>query len=170
MSSETITSAIFLITALLALAILVNAFFPVMHQTASTFSDSMDSVGDAIGTEIKITYAYIYSTPSHGDAYVFIKNVGSERIGKKALDSSEVFVETLSGAVRVPRADTASSNQWQYRAYDGSEITKWLSPGETLRILIKSDNLMNTAGQEDKITFALPNGIRTQVTTSAGSV
>jgi flagellar protein FlaG len=168
MSSETITSAIFLITAVLALAILVNAFFPVMHQTASTFSDSADSVGDAIGSEIKVTYAYIYSAQSQGEAYVFIKNVGSERISKRSLDSAEVFVESPNGAARVPRADTASSNQWQYRAYDNSVINNWLLPGETLRVVIKSDNLHGTVGKEDTITFALPNGISTKITASAG--
>ncbi len=170
MSSETITSAIFMITAVLALAILVNAFFPVMQQTASTFSDSMDSVGNTIGTEIKVTYAYIYSTSSDGEAYLFIKNVGSERISKRSLDDSEVFIESSNGAARVPRADTASSNQWQYRAYDDTLIANWLMPGETLRIEIQSDILKDTAGKEDTITFALPNGISTKITTSAGAV
>ena len=77
-------------------------------------------------------------------------------------------MESPNGAARVPRADTASSNQWQYRAYDNSVINNWLLPGETLRVVIKSDNLHGTVGKEDTITFALPNGISTKITASAG--
>ncbi|MEI7649431.1 MAG: hypothetical protein WCJ47_06980, partial [Methanomicrobiales archaeon] len=54
MSAETITTAIFLITAVVATAVLVNAIYPVIYTTAGTFQASTHEADTRLRTDFKI--------------------------------------------------------------------------------------------------------------------
>ena len=87
MSSESITTALFLITAVVASAVLINAMYPVIQNMAGTFSSSTHEADQRIRTDFKI----IATHASDGTVQVWMKNVGSERIGLADIQRSDVF-------------------------------------------------------------------------------
>jgi flagellar protein FlaG len=57
-ASDTITTAMFLIAAVIAAAILLNAVFPVIYTMAGTFSQSSREADSRIRTDFKIINTY----------------------------------------------------------------------------------------------------------------
>jgi flagellar protein FlaG len=135
MSSETFATAIFLITAIVAAAVLVNAFFPVIYQATSTFSDSSQSADERMRTEIKIINTFAVNP----DAKIWIKNIGSARVPKSNLNMSDVFFGEEGDY------DILIFNYWDQR--------------ETLEIEINSASIPAGEGNYLYFQLALPNGV-----------
>jgi len=163
MSSESITTALFLITAVVASAVLINAMYPVIQNMAGTFSSSTHESDVRIRTDFKIIAAH--ASASDGTVQVWMKNIGSERIGLADIKRADVF----SGAEgsfnhltynHVEPDDLASlvSGQWTEEFGTGYDLNanKFWDSGETVKITAKT-----TFSSGDKIffQFALPNGI-----------
>ena len=112
MSSETIVTALFLIAAVVAAGVLINAIFPVISRTTETFGSVSHSADTQIRTDIKIVN-YFAKTP---EAQIWLKNIGSSRISANELDNSDVFIggvgnfthSTLLGHYDFPEDPTRS--------------------------------------------------------------
>ena len=87
MSAETITTAIFLITAVVATAVLVNAIYPVIYTTAGTFQSSTHDADTRLRTDFKIVATFAKSP----NADVYMKNIGSQRISQDDIDKADIF-------------------------------------------------------------------------------
>ncbi len=57
MSADTFTTAIFLITAVIAAGVLISAIFPVVYQMAGTFSSAGHASDQQIRTDFKVVLA-----------------------------------------------------------------------------------------------------------------
>ena len=88
MSSDTFTTAMFLITAIVAAAVLINAIFPVVYQMADTFSSSTHASNVRLRTDFVIVATFASPT---GTAQVFMKNVGSQAVSVNEIESSDVI-------------------------------------------------------------------------------
>ena len=88
MSSDTFTTAMFLITAVVAAAVLINAIFPVVYQMAGTFSSSTHASNVRLRTDFVIVATFASPT---GTAQVFMKNVGSQAVSVNEIESSDVI-------------------------------------------------------------------------------
>jgi flagellar protein FlaG len=146
MSAETITTAIFLITAVVATAVLVNAIYPVIYTTAGTFQSSTHDADTRLRTDFKIVAAF-----NTTDGYeIYMKNVGSQRISFDEIKNADVFCGTTVGnrlsygsgwtAEILPTA-TAADNNWD--------------TGETLVVYATRSKM----GVPIYFQFILPNGI-----------
>lgn len=160
MSSDTFTTAIFLITAVVAAAVLVNAFFPVIYTATDTFTKSSHTADDRLRTDIKIVNTFADS--GTGTAKIWIKNVGSVRIADNSIENSDVFIG-IPGNFEIVSLDPSGpdGNDWNYEIV--GDTNEYWDGGETLRIDIESDLI--PAGSGDVVYFhiVLPNGItRTQ--------
>jgi len=166
MSSETFATAIFLITAIVAAAVLVNAFFPIIYQATSTFSESSSSADERLRTDIKIINNYAI-TP---DAKIWIKNIGSARIGTNSINMSDLFIGA-EGDFALAALDLTGSlddDEWSYRIVqtDGNEY--W-DPRETLELTVESSSIPSGSGEYVYFSFALPNGVSiSQTFTTSG--
>ena len=155
MSSETFATAIFLITAIVAAAVLVNAFFPIMYQATSTFSESSSSADERLRTDIQIINNYA-KTP---DAKIWIKNTGSARIGTNTINMSDVFIgEVGNFDITTLVSGTPGANQWSYTIIQTEDNGYW-DPRETLQISVNSDLIPSTSGEYVYFSMALPNGV-----------
>ena len=155
MSSETFATAIFLITAIVAAAVLVNAFFPIMYQATSTFSESSSSADERLRTDIQIINTYA-KTP---DAKIWIKNTGSARIGTNTINMSDVFIGPEGGFTLASLVFGApANNQWTYRVIQTDANSYW-DPRETLEITINSNTIPSDSGNYVYFSMALPNGV-----------
>ena len=90
MSAETFVNALFLITAVVAAGILITAVFPIVWNMASTFSAASHESDARMRTDFRIVATF---APKEGDpsiAKVWLKNVGTNRIGTSEIEHSDV--------------------------------------------------------------------------------
>jgi archaeal flagellar protein FlaG len=147
MSSETIVTALFLIAAVVAAGVLINAVFPIISRTTETFGSVAHSTDDQIRTDIKIVN-YFAQTPA---AQIWLKNIGSSRISANDLDNSDVFIGGVGNFAR-------SSLKTHY----DTDVGQWWDPGETLHITLNSTNIP-VQGEMAYFAIVLPNGVKRSV-------
>lgn len=168
MSSETFTTAIFLITAIVAAAILVNAFFPVIYSATSTFTESSQSSDERLRTDLKIVNAY---SASDGSSKIWIKNIGSIRIGDTDISSSDVYfgIPGDFDYMIYTTGGTPASGQWTFTIReDAGTPNEYWDSGETLEITLAVDASTFSSGEYAYFQYVLPNGVSvsTQYTVS----
>ena len=155
MSSESITTALFLITAVVASAVLINAMYPVIQNMAGTFSSSTHEADQRIRTDFKIIATYA----SSGTVQVWMKNIGSERISLAEIKKGDVFCGAVGSFDHLTyTSSTPGPKQWTEEFgtdYDLNANGFW-DPGETVKITAKAPF---SSGDKVFFQFALPNGI-----------
>ena len=157
MSAETITTALFLITAVVASAVLINAIYPVIQNMAGTFSSSTHESDVRIRTDFKIIATF--ASGSTGNAQVWMKNTGTERISVSEIQRADVFCGAVGSFDHLTYTnDSLGDKQWTADFgpdYDLNANSYWDS-GETLKITAKTSV---SSGDKVFFQFALPNGI-----------
>ena len=159
MSSETFTTAMFLITSIIAAGVLINAVFPVVYQMAGTFLSSSHQSDERMRTDIKIVNTFMVPSGEVGDVQVWLKNVGVARIPYADIPRSDVFLGRAGDFDRLECNAAIGTNQWYYETAGGDTSGYW-DPGETLEIIAKTDNgAPFTRGDPVYFQFVLPSGI-----------
>jgi flagellar protein FlaG len=166
MSAETITTALFLITAVVASAVLINAVYPVIQNMAGTFSSSTHESDVRIRTDFKIIATFASSSESPGIARVWMKNIGTERISLSEIQRADVFCGAVGSFdhltynhVEPDDLANLANGQWTEdfgAAYDLNANSFW-DPGETLKVTAKT--AIPLTGNNVYFQFALSNGI-----------
>lgn len=160
MSAETFTTAMFLITAVIAAGVLVNAVFPVVYNMAGTFSSATHESDERLRTDFKIvTYTATPGMPPAGYAKVWLKNVGSSRISTADFTNrSDVFCGKVGDFSRLTWASSGTGdNTWTNQNYDTNNNGYW-DPGETILVTAFTDVPTTTQGQV-YFQFTLPSGV-----------
>lgn len=157
MSAETITTALFLITAVVASAVLINAVYPVIQNMAGTFSSSTHQSDVRIRTDFKIIATYANTT---GTAQVWMKNIGSEQIALSDIQRADVFGGATGSFEHLAHTSgSLNNNQWTETftnaEYDLNGNQYWDS-GETVKVTLKTTLL--SMGDKVYFQFALPGG------------
>ncbi|MEI6292886.1 MAG: flagellin [Methanomicrobiales archaeon] len=153
MSSETIVTALFLIAAVVAAGVLINAIFPVISRTTETFGSVSHTADTQIRTDIKIVNEFANSSESQ----IWLKNIGTARIPKNDLDDSDIFFGNsgnfgvVSGAALYPLGSNPG----------------WWNPGETLLVVIKQNQVppsrWPSSGNMTYFAIVLPNGVKRSI-------
>ncbi len=146
MSAETITTAIFLITAVVATAVLVNAIYPVIYTTAGTFQTSTHDADTRLRTDFKIVATFA-TAPT---ADIYLKNIGSQRISMAEIEKADVFCGTVGNRLSYNQL-LSVDNTWKA---DLLPDDSYWDTGDTLHITTKNSNVGTVYFQ-----FILPNGI-----------
>jgi archaeal flagellar protein FlaG len=170
MSAETFTTAMFLITAVLAAGVLINAVFPVVYNMASTFSTATHESDQRMRTDFKVvTY---FADGSAKTSEIWMKNIGSARIPFADIARSDVFCgeEGKFGRLNYVSSLPLDSNEWTTdsesdRDYNLNNNEYW-DPGETLHIMLTADDLPDSGGTV-YFQFILPDGVWRSVTFNA---
>ncbi|MDK2973908.1 MAG: archaeal flagellar protein FlaG [Methanofollis sp.] len=147
MSSETITTAIFLIAAVIAAAVLANAIFPLIYTVSDTAGSTAHAADQRIRTDIKI----INTFASGGSADIWIKNIGSTRISANEIAGSDIFIGAPGNFDRI-----SYPADWSYTILDDGP-DYWLT-GNTVHIKITSDLIPTTRGDLVYFKIVLPGG------------
>lgn len=166
MSAESITTALFLITAVVASAVLISAVYPVIQTMAGTFSSSTHESDVRIRTDVKIIATFASSSEAPGIARVWMKNIGTERISRSHIKKADVFCGPAGNfdhlayrSVEPDELHTLQNGQWTEdfgAAYDLNGNEYW-DPGETLKITARTT--IPATGNMVYFQFALPNGV-----------
>jgi flagellar protein FlaG len=150
MSAETITTAIFLITAVVATAVLVNAIYPVIYSTAGTFQSSTHDADTRLRTDFKIVANFAHPDPAN-TVDVYMKNIGSQRISMTEIANANVFCGNTVGNLLTYGSSWTAEIVPAAAAADG-----YWDTGETLHI---SAATSISQGSTVYFQFVLPNGI-----------
>jgi flagellar protein FlaG len=159
MSSETITTALFLITAVVAAGVLINAVYPVIYTMAGTFSSSTHESDVRIRTDFKIIATYAsYSTET---AQVWMKNTGTERISFDEIQRADVFCGGEGSFDHLTYNALLNNKQWKADfnedEYDLNNNQYW-DPGETIKITAHTSTIPDLGGKV-YFQFTLTSGI-----------
>ncbi|HUU75712.1 MAG TPA: flagellin [Methanoregulaceae archaeon] len=147
MSSETIVTALFLISAVVAAGVLISAIFPAIYRTSETFGSVSHEADVKMRTDIKIVNFFA----SGNDAKIWLKNVGTARISTNELDESDIFI--------------GEPGDFERQALDGlytleGTPNNYWDPGETLNITVTSSYLPGVSGSDVYFAIVLSNGVR----------
>jgi flagellar protein FlaG len=159
MSAETFTTAMFLITAVIAAGVLINAVFPVVYQMAGTFASATHESDQRIRTDIKILTTYA----SGQNLKVWLKNIGSERVPMDQITYSDVVCgpsgnyNALSYTTGVPAA-----GQWTATQINNPNSNTYWDKGETILVTAKISQTL-VSGDNVYFQFVLPNGVSRSV-------
>ncbi|OPY43788.1 MAG: Archaebacterial flagellin [Methanoregulaceae archaeon PtaU1.Bin222] len=147
MSSETIVTALFLISAVIAAGVLINAIFPTITRTADTFGSASSEADTRIRTDFKIVNTYADAST----AKIWCKNIGSARLHANEVDMADIYIGSPSNFDRFSLAGKYADLTNSY----------W-DPGETLSITLTgiSSLLPDNAGEDVYVAIVLPNGVR----------
>ena len=150
MSSDTFTTAMFLITAVIAAGVLINAVFPVVYQMTGTFASATHNSDERLRTDFNIVATFAKAS---GETQVYMKNIGSRSIPVNDIKKSDVFFGTTTGTIA--RLDYQS--EWTYRIHGNSQ-DNW-APGDTLEIDLNSPITLQP-GDQVYFQFILPNAVQ----------
>jgi flagellar protein FlaG len=154
MSAETFSTALFLITAVIAAGVLINAIFPVVYTMAGTFSSASHTTDQNIRTDFKIV-SYVATEGTPGKVQVWLKNVGSAQIGISEIERSDVMCGNVGNFNRLAYG-TYGSGKWQLDLSDLNTNGYWDS-GETIKVTAEPAELLSN--NDVYFQFILPNGI-----------
>jgi len=160
MSAETFTTAMFLITAVIAAGVLVNAVFPVVYNMAGTFSSASHESDQRLRTDFKIIATSASAGGQNGQ--VWIKNIGSTRILSSDVIRSDVFAgpsgnfDMFTYTSAIP---PTTQGTWTAELNDLDGNGNW-DPGETLKVSFKFYTAkIPSSGSDVYFQFVLPDGI-----------
>jgi flagellar protein FlaG len=140
MSSETIVTAIFLITAVVAAGVLTSQIFPAIYTMSSTFSSSSQKADTQMRTDFVVVNTFA-DTANH--AQVWLKDTGTSRIYVKDLNMSTIFIGKPGDFETVPLNDL-SVDGWTYDILDNTNA--YWDQGETLHITMLSNKIPVVSG------------------------
>jgi len=164
MSAETFVNALFLITAVVAAGILITAVFPIIWNMAGTFSTASHESDTRMRTDFKIVTTYANNTGIGGGwAKIWMKNIGTSRIGVAEIKQSDIFIGIVGNFNRatldISNWEPVIDNTWNYQLSDDNNNGYWDS-GETLEIIaVSSQFTPPPADQSVYFQFVLPNGV-----------
>jgi flagellar protein FlaG len=160
MSSETITTALFLITAVIAASVLIAAIFPVIFQMAGTFSSASHTADQNIRTDFKIISSNADTTSPPPVVYIWMKNVGTAQIPLTDIERSDVFCGDVGSFDRLTfnglGTTSPGDGKWTVQLTDLNNNNYW-DPGETLEVVAQTSRI--TGNNNVYFQFVLPNGI-----------
>ena len=159
MSSETIVTAILLITAIVAAGVLTSTIFPAIYTVSSTVSSSSQKADQQMRTDMVIVNTF--ADTSNG-AQVWLKNTGASRISMNDLNMSIIFIGGPNDFETMSKDDLQSSppalGGWSYEILDNTN-TYW-DEGETLHVIIKSSKIPAASGDVVYFQFVLFDGTK----------
>jgi hypothetical protein len=154
MSSDTFTTAMFLIASIIAAAVLLNAVFPVIYTMTGTFSQSSHDADLRIRTDIKIINTYAKS----GAAQIWMKNIGTSRIAYNEINMSDVFIGAPDDFESVPhKSGFLGGNGWSFVVLE--DTNAWWESGETLHLSVESSKIPVAKGDIVYFQFVSVNGV-----------
>lgn len=155
MGGETISIAMITIASVICAATFVTSAFPAIARTQDPLIASTDAINDRMKTDITI----IHETDSSSGSivYIWVKNVGNNRIHPNLIANSDLFFGPEGDFMRLEYNENGSiSPGWNYTIENGGD--RW-GQGETIRVLINMTADPVMPGTEYFVKFIMYNGV-----------
>jgi flagellar protein FlaG len=154
-----------LITGVVAAAILIVAVLPVVWSMVGTFSTASAQTDTRMRTDFKIVATYACGSPTclAGTRFferVWVKNIGSSRIGLAEVNQSDVLIGLTTNFNRATYDQTCvlSNLEWCYVISETPSPNGYWDPGETIQIYAYS-TVITGPSLPVYFQFILPNSV-----------
>jgi len=147
-----------LITGVVAASILIVAVLPIVWSMVGTFSSASAATDRSMRTDFKIVVTYGYGASGGGTVKVWMKNIGTTRLGIEEINKSDVIINynrTTKVGLSFPPTTIL---RWNNLLSDDNLNGVW-DPGETLEVDATAKELTTGAGKAVNFQFVLPNGV-----------
>lgn len=155
MAQSVISTAILIIAAVIAVVALINAMFPTIYNMSGSVASVSTATNDRMKTDARIIGEGI-DPGNAGWLHVYVKNTGKLKITAPNLNLADVYFGSGTDINKCKPAGY-SKPTWEYAIQDGNGDTNW-DPGETLGILIKTDNY-NFKTDSQMVKIVLSSGV-----------
>ena len=155
MGGETISIAMITIASVICAATFVTSAFPAIARAQDPLIASTDAINDRMETDITI----IHETDSSAGSivYIWVKNVGNNRIHPNLIANSDLFFGPEGDSIRVTYNETGSiSPSWNYTIENGGD--RW-GQGETIKVTMNMTANPVIPGTEYFVKFIMYNGV-----------
>lgn len=142
---KVLVTLLLIIAGVVCSVVVINAAYPAVTGSSGAVTDAASKINDRIRSQIKV----IEIANQNDNLYVWIKNVGSSRIG--GIDSSDVFFGPEGNFARIPYGGLIKP-YWDYVIENGTE---W-GPTATIKITI---HLPSAPSGTYHFKVVIPNGI-----------
>jgi hypothetical protein len=148
---KAITTALLIVAGVVCMIFVFNSVYPMINRSTQAMSTMADTVDERMKSRINIVHAA--NSADRTEVYIWIKNVGDQRI--TAVEQSDLFFGLENDFDRVPYSgDAPGSNPcWDYSLENDTEWTT----SATIKITVTytSDPGHGTYF----VKFIIPNGI-----------
>jgi hypothetical protein len=148
---KAITTALLIVAGVICIIFVFNSVYPMINRS----SDAMASMAQTVDERMKsrINVVHTASSADREEVYIWIKNVGAQRID--AVESSDLFFGLEGNFDRIPYTGDAGGNKpyWDFTLVNDD---MW-ETSATLKITVYYDS---DPGQGTYfVKFIIPNGI-----------
>jgi flagellar protein FlaG len=165
MSSEAFTTAMFLMAAIIAAGILINAVFPVIYTLAGTIASSSHTVDERLTTDVKIVTTY--ASGGNKSAEIWLKNVGTSRLSMTEIQKVDIFLGGRGDFNRLSLVSGSIPGYEEWTCEIMEDTNDLWDPGETLHISANTEKIPGR-GEIVYFQFVLPTGLSRSTTFTAG--
>jgi len=148
---KAITTALLIIAGVVCMIFVFNSVYPMVNHSSQAMVSMAEQVDERMKSRINIVHAA--NSANHTSVYLWIKNVGTQRI--VSVEQSDLFFGQENNFNRIPyTADVgAGYPQWNYALENDTE---WQTSA-TLKVTITYSSDPGTGTYFAK--FIIPNGI-----------
>lgn len=154
---KAISTALFVIAAVIASMALINAVVPALGRSSSALVVANAAAAERVKTDPRIVFAA--GDPAANTVTAWVKNVGSYTI--PVIDQSDIFLISSGSTKRIQWASAGDctgliaggTECWEY-AFEG-DAASW-SRGKTIKVTLRL-NTIDTG--VNTVRMAVPNGI-----------
>ena len=151
---KTITTVLLLIAGVICSVYLFNSVYPMINRSSAAMVSMTDKIDDRMQSRIDIVHAT--GSPDRHTIYIWIKNVGSNRI--LDIPNTDLFLGPEGNYMRIPHTSTAGGAYPQW-SYDIENDTEW-GIGATIKITVNYSS--DPGAGTYYIKVAIPNGIQAE--------
>lgn len=144
---KAIATVLLVIVSVTCVMFISNALLPAVSRSSAAVVSMTGGIDERIKSHVEIIHAVGYDSADY--ALVWVKNVGSSRIG--AIENSDIFFGPEGDFSRVPYGG-GSTSYWEYELENDTE---W-KPTATLRITVTHPISSETTYF---LKMVIPNGI-----------
>jgi archaellum component FlaF (FlaF/FlaG flagellin family) len=148
---KAITTALLIIAGVVCMIFVFNSVYPMINRSSQAMTSMAEQVDERMQSRISIVHAA--SSENRTTTYVWIKNVGTQRI--VGVEQSDLFFGPSDNFSRISYTANANGSypQWTFNLENDTE---W-STSATIKITITYSS--DPGGGTYFIKFIIPNGI-----------
>ncbi len=148
---KAITTALFIIAGVVCMIFVFNSVYPMVNHSSQAMASMAEQVDERMKSRINIVHAA--NSADHKSVYLWIKNVGTQRI--VSIENSDLFFGQEDNFNRIPYKTEAGGAypQWDFVLENDTE---WQTSA-TLKVTITYESDPGIGTYYAK--FIIPNGI-----------
>jgi hypothetical protein len=148
---KAITTALLIIAGVVCMIFVFNSVYPMINRSSQAMVSMAEQVDERMKSRISIVHAA--DSDNHTSVYLWIKNVGTQRI--VTVKESDLFFGQSDNFTRVPYKDDAGTSypRWDFSLENDTE---W-ETSATIKVTISYTSDPGTGTYFAK--FIIPNGI-----------